>query len=193
MKQEHISSPGFESDSDDLLFDPRVRGAMSQFALDEDTHALEASAAVRAASHAVERLRARGADSRGLSAGALDILIRLSAGSDDGISIGDLAQSAGVSSRNVTGLVDTLERVGLAQRVPDRIDRRSVRAQITAAGQGWVESFRLPTQAAMSALFRGFTPAELTQLRHLCLRLIENQHRIEQHRAQATGPTGTAP
>ncbi|MEU5942584.1 hypothetical protein ABZ807_26190 [Micromonospora sp. NPDC047548] len=48
--------------------------------------------------------------SRGLSAGALDILIRLSAVSYGGISIGDLAQSAGVSSRNVTGLVDTLER-----------------------------------------------------------------------------------
>ena len=180
-------------DPDGSLFDPQVRAAMAQFTLGNDTLALEASAAVRAASHAVERLRARGADSRGLSAGALDILIRLSAVPDDGISIGDLAQSAGVSSRNVTGLVDTLERDGLAQRVPDRRDRRSVRAQITPAGQAWMDSFRLPTQAAMSAIFRGFTPAELTQLRHLCLRLIDNQHHIEQHLSRADGTNDTQP
>jgi DNA-binding MarR family transcriptional regulator len=111
----------------------------------------------------------------------------------DGISIGDLAQSAGVSSRNVTGLVDTLERDGLAQRVPDRRDRRSVLARITPAGLGWMDSFRLPTQAAMSALFRGFTPAELTQLRHLCLRLVDNQHHIEQHFSQAEGTPDAQP
>jgi DNA-binding MarR family transcriptional regulator len=154
---------------------------MALFALDSGTLALEASAAVRSAAHAVERLRSRGGDSRGLSAGALDVLIRLSAADEDGLSIGDLAKSAGVSSRNVTGLVDTLERAALAQRVPDRRDRRSVRAQITPAGRTWMDSFRQPTEAAMTALFRGFTPAELAQLRHLCLRLIDNQHQIEEH------------
>jgi DNA-binding MarR family transcriptional regulator len=193
MKHVHNAAKSLERDSDGGLFDPRVRAAMTQFTLGDDTLALEASAAVRAASRAVERLRARGADSRGLSAGALDILIRLSAATDDGISIGDLAQSAGVSSRNVTGLVDTLERDGLAQRVPDRRDRRSVMAQITPAGRAWMDSFRLPTQAAMSAIFRGFTPAELTQLRHLCLRLVDNQHHIEQYLSQAGGSNDAQP
>jgi DNA-binding MarR family transcriptional regulator len=193
MKHVLNAAKSLARDPDGSLFDPRVRAAMAQFTLGNDILALEASAAVRAASHAVERLRARGADSRGLSAGALDILIRLSALPDDGISIGDLAQSAGVSSRNVTGLVDTLERAGLAQRVPDRRDRRSVLAQITPTGQAWMDSFRQPTQAAMSAIFRGFTPAELTQLRHLCLRLVDNQHHIEQHLSQADGTNDTQP
>jgi DNA-binding MarR family transcriptional regulator len=193
MKDVPNSAKSLERDPDGGLFDPLVRAAMALFTLGNDTLALEASAAVRAASHAVERMRARGADSRGLSAGALDILIRLSAVPDDGISIGDLAQSAGVSSRNVTGLVDTLERDGLAQRVPDRRDRRSVLAQITPAGRAWMDSFRLPTQAAMSAIFRGFTPAELTQLRHLCLRLVDNQHHIEQHLRQADGRNDAQP
>jgi DNA-binding MarR family transcriptional regulator len=257
MKPEH----SLDRDPDGSLFDPRIRAAMSLFALESGTLALEASAAVRSAAHAVERLRSRGGDSRGLSAGALDVLIRLSAAadappsggsrnggsrnggspgggspggadvdgadfddtagggvapggvapggvapggvapsggaaadgaaaddavldgaaSDGGVSIGDLAKSAGVSSRNVTGLVDTLERAGLAQRIPDRRDRRSVLAQITPAGRAWMDSFRQPTEAAMAALFRGFTPAELSQLRHLCLRLIDNQHQIEEH------------
>jgi DNA-binding MarR family transcriptional regulator len=86
-----------------------------------------------------------------------------------------------VSSRNVTGLVDTLEREGLVQRVPAKQDRRSVLAEITPAGQEWLEAFRRPTQAAMAAVFHGFTPAEMTQLRHLCLRLVENHHRVEEH------------
>jgi len=193
MKDVDNAAKSLARDPDGDLFDPRVRAAMAQFTLGNDTLALEASAAVRAASHAVERLRARGADTRGLSAGALDILIRLSTVPDDGISIGDLAQSAGVSSRNVTGLVDTLERDGLALRVPDRRDRRSVRAQITPVGRAWMDSFRLPTQAAMAAIFRGFTPAELTQLRHLCLRLIDNQRHIEQHLSRADGTNDTQP
>jgi DNA-binding MarR family transcriptional regulator len=185
MKQE------LERDTGGYLFDPRVRNAMTQFTRGDGTLALEAAAAVRAASHAVERMRARGAGTGGLSAGALDILIRLSAVPDDGISIGDLAQAAGVSSRNITGLVDTLERDGLAQRVPDRRDRRSVRAQITAAGREWMDSFRLPTQVAMSAIFHGFTPAELTQLRDLCLRLVDSQRRIEQHLSEGGGAADT--
>nr|BFE87788.1 hypothetical protein GCM10020093_103890 [Planobispora longispora] len=81
-------------------------------------------------------------------------MLRLSASGSE-ISIGDLAQSAGVSSRNVTGLVDTLEREGLVRRTPALHDRRSVLAAITPAGQEWIENFRRPTQAAMAALFRG--------------------------------------
>jgi DNA-binding MarR family transcriptional regulator len=193
MKHESSQPTGLEQDPDGNLFDPRVRAAMTHFALAGETLALEAAAAVRAASHAVERMRARGAGSRGLSAGALDLLARLSAVPDDGISIGELARSAGVSSRNVTGLVDTLERDGLAKRVPDPRDRRSVLARITPAGQAWMESFRQPTQAAMAAIFRSFTPAELGQLRHLCLRLVDNQRRTEQHLSQASGAAGAQP
>jgi DNA-binding MarR family transcriptional regulator len=169
------------SDPDGALFDPKVRAAMTQFVRGEKTLALEAASAARAASHAVDRLRSHGTDSRGLSAGALDVLIRLSVVPETGMSVGDLAQAGGVSSRNVTGLVDTLERDGLAQRTPDPSDRRSVLVRITTAGEEWIESFRGPTQAAMSAIFRGFTPAELTQLRHLCLRLVDNQHKLEEY------------
>lgn len=187
MKDVHKSSADFDSDPGGSLFDPGARAAMTRFTAGDDTLALEAATAVRTAFNAVERMRAHGAQGRGLSTGALDLLMRLSASTDDGISIGELAQSAGVSSRNVTGLVDTLERDGLVRRVPDRHDRRSVLAQITPDGQAWIESFRRPTQAAMAAIFRDFTPAELTQLRHLCLRLAENQHRAFQHLTRPDG------
>ncbi|MCX4751067.1 MarR family transcriptional regulator [Kitasatospora sp. NBC_01287] len=160
---------------------------MRAFAAGGDTRALEAAAAVRSASQAVDRLRSHGAGGRGLSAGALDVLARLSTAADEGISIGELALAAGVSSRNVTGLVDTLEHDGLAQRVQDQRDRRSVRARITPAGRDWLDAFRQPTQRAMSAVFQGFTEDELSRFRDLCLRLVENQQRIERHPTAGRG------
>ncbi|MEV8038933.1 MarR family transcriptional regulator [Streptomyces sp. NPDC086182] len=168
-------------DPDGFLYDPGVRDAMQAFAAGDDTLALETAAAVRSASQAVDRLRSQGAGGRGLSAGALDVLARLSTATDQGLSIGELARAAGVSSRNVTGLVDTLERDGLAQRVQDQHDRRSVRARIAPVGLDWLDNFRQPTQRAMSAVFQGFTEDELARFRDLCLRMVENQQRIEQY------------
>ncbi|MFC9326182.1 MarR family winged helix-turn-helix transcriptional regulator [Kitasatospora sp. NPDC057015] len=181
MKDVHKSPEGFPADDGGLLYDPGVRESMGTFALDGDTLALEAAAAVRSASQAVDRLRSQGATGRGLSAGALDVLVRLGADTGEGLSIGELARAGGVSSRNITGLVDTLERDHLVQRVQDRQDRRSVRVRITPVGHDWLESFRGPTQRAMSAVFQGFTPDDLARFRHLCLRLVENQQRIERY------------
>ncbi|GJF34958.1 MarR family transcriptional regulator [Kitasatospora sp. NE20-6] len=177
----HVHNSGLARDADGTLYDPGVRASMQAFAAGEDTLALETAAAVRSAAQAVDRLRSQGAGGRGLSAGALDVLARLNTASDEGSSIGELARAAGVSSRNVTGLVDTLERDGLAQRVRDERDRRSVRVRITPAGRDWLDSFRRPTQRAMSAVFQGFTEDELARFRDLCLRTVENQHRIEQY------------
>ncbi len=154
------------------LYDPRVREAMERFTGGGDTALFEAAAAVRSAFHAVERMRTQGAEGRGLSSGALDILIRVS---DEAASIGDLAQAAGVSSRNVTGLVDTLEKDGLVRRDQDPQDRRSVQVSITPAGKAWTQAFRRPSQLAMESVFHGFTPDDLDRLRHLCLRLVQNQ------------------
>lgn len=180
MKHLDNEAEEFSRDPDDLLFDPKARAALARFALGDDVSLLEAAAAIRAAALGLERLRSRGTDSRGLSPGALDILIRLS-GSDDGVRIKDLAGSTGVTSRNVTGLVDTLERGGLVERVAAPSDRRSVLARITPAGQTWLDEFRRPSQAAMAAVFRGLTPAETALVRHLCLRVVENQHQLARY------------
>ncbi|MEU4732003.1 MarR family transcriptional regulator [Streptomyces sp. NPDC023588] len=177
----HVHNLDLARDPDGFLYDPGVRDSMQAFSAGGDTRALEAAAAVRSASQAVDRLRSHGAGGRGLSAGALDVLARLSTAVDEGLSIGELARAAGVSSRNVTGLVDTLERDGLARRVQDPGDRRSVRATITPAGRDWLDAFRQPTQWAMSAVFQGFTEDDLARFRDLCLRVVENQQRIEQH------------
>jgi DNA-binding MarR family transcriptional regulator len=161
------------------LYDPAVREAIGRFAGDE-TGTFEAAAAVRAAAHAVERLQNMGERSRALSAGAVDLLLRLE-GDDAGVS--ELARSAGFSSRNVTGLVDTLERAGLVRREQDPADRRAVLVRITEAGHAWVADFREPARRAMGALFNGFTEDETNRLRDLCLRLVANQEALSRHLA----------
>ncbi|MEU6868635.1 MarR family transcriptional regulator [Streptomyces sp. NPDC046876] len=186
MKQV-TNSQELARDAGGLLYDPQVRSAMAEFAADGDTLRLEAAAAARAAHKAVERLRSHGSEGRGLSAGALDVLVRLRTLGDAGANPGELARAAGMSPRNATGLVDTLEKEGLVRRDPDPADRRSVLARITPAGLAWLEAFRAPTHRAMAAVFHGFTDTELDQLRHLCLRLVENQQRIAAHLATTEG------
>src|SRR6266853_654254 len=53
--------------------------------------------------------------------------------------LGDLADELDSTPRNITGLVDHLERDGLVERVPDPQDRRSVRARLTPAGRERIE------------------------------------------------------
>ncbi len=163
---------------DDGLYDPSVREALDRFT-EGKTERFEAAAAVRAAAHAVEKLQNAGERNRALSAGAVDLLLRLD--SADGVSVGELARGAGFSSRNVTGLVDTLEQKGLVARTPNPEDRRAVLVGITAAGREWVTAFREPARRAMVALFHGFSAAEIGRLRDLSLRLVLNQEAISRH------------
>jgi hypothetical protein len=61
-----------------------------------------------------------------------------------------------------------------------------VLARITPAGRAWLDEFRRPSQAAMAATFPGFTPAETALLRHLCLRVVENQHQLARYLEEQT-------
>jgi DNA-binding MarR family transcriptional regulator len=59
-----------------------------------------------------------------------------------GVTAGELAREAGLTTGAVTGVVDRLERAGYAQRVPDQTDRRRVSLQVTdlfrsRAGEIW--------------------------------------------------------
>jgi DNA-binding MarR family transcriptional regulator len=47
----------------------------------------------------------------------------------------DLSDELGVTARNVTGLVDALQRDGLVERLPYPNDRRAVLVRLTPAGE----------------------------------------------------------
>src|SRR5712691_3396840 len=76
--------------------------------------------------------------------------------------------------RNITGLVDHLERDGLVERVPDPDDRRSVRAKLTEAGRVRIEAIWKEGLEHQFEVVEGFSKDDLAQLRHLCLKLVES-------------------
>jgi DNA-binding MarR family transcriptional regulator len=144
------------------LFDP----------LKVDMSVVEAMAALRIAGRALHHMQERWAEKHGLSEGRLGVLFRLYRCGPT--PLGDLAADLDSTPRNITGLVDHLERDGLVERVPDSEDRRSVRASLTEAGRTRIEAIWQEGLAHQHEVAGGLSKEDLAQLRHLCLQLVEN-------------------
>ena len=164
-------------DEHGCLFDAQVRESVGGHVEPDKLTAIEAVAALGYASRLMHHRMERWAEKQGLSEGRMSILFMLRHVRPDGIPLGELATKLNVSPRNVTGLIDNLERAGLVTRVPDPSDRRSVLARITDRGQELLESIWDTMVQRQLRIAGGFSPAELVQLRHLCLRLVENLQR----------------
>jgi len=157
-------------DEDGRLYSTRMRKLMGP--LNIDMSAVEALGALKLAGHSLSLLQERWAERHGLSEGRLGVMFRLYRGG--ACALGDLAGSLDTTPRNVTGLVDHLERDGLVERVPDPDDRRSVRASLTAAGRERIESIWKEGLDRQFEVVHDMTKEELEQLRHLCLLLVES-------------------
>jgi len=82
-----------------------------------------------------------------------------------GVSAGELATQAGLTAGAVTGVIDRLERVAYARRVPDRADRRRVRVEVTPAFYRAAERIWGPMAADWhSMLSKRFTMQELERI-----------------------------
>ncbi len=102
-------------------------------------------------------------DDYGLSAAQLAVLHSL-VQADEPLPLGQLADRLGCVKSNVTQLIDRLEAGGLVQRVRDEVDRRSIRAAITEAGQ---QRYRLADEAegkVNQELLENLSHDEQTQL-----------------------------
>ena len=144
------------------LFDP----------LKVDMSVVEAMAALRIAGRMMHHLQERWAEKHGLSEGRLGVMFRLYRCGPT--PLGDLATDLDSTPRNITGLVDHLERDGLVERVPDTEDRRSVHARLTEAGRSRIESIWQEGLQHQHEIAAGLNKEELAQLRHLCLQLADN-------------------
>jgi DNA-binding MarR family transcriptional regulator len=82
-----------------------------------------------------------------------------------GLTAGQLAAEAGLTTGAVTGVVDRLERVGLARRVPDPGDRRRVQIEVTPAFRNRAGDIWGPVRADWDAtLAARFSVAELERI-----------------------------
>jgi DNA-binding MarR family transcriptional regulator len=136
--------------------------------------AVEALTALRVTARLTRQLMDRWADKHGLSEGRLHVLFRLAGTPDHQLPLGELAEQLEVTPRNITGLIDHLERDGLVERIDDPDDRRLTYARLTAAGGRRIEGMRAQGLAWQLKIASGLSTEELEQLRHACLRLIEN-------------------
>jgi DNA-binding MarR family transcriptional regulator len=84
---------------------------------------------------------------------------------EDGMTPGELTRALLVTAGNVTGIVDRLARLGLAERRPVPQDRRAVRVRLTQRGrqlmQRAIPRHRRDVESAMA----GVPPALLARLR----------------------------
>jgi DNA-binding MarR family transcriptional regulator len=170
-------SPRLATDERGCLFDERFREFVKgspYIAESKSPAGIEALAALRMAARAMGLEMERWAERHGLSQGRLWILMRLRRAPGHQLPLGELAEVLDVSPRNVTGLVDHLERDGLVERVPDPGDRRSVMARLTPAGISRHNEIWREALEAQNRLVETFTPEELAQLRHLCLRVLQH-------------------
>ena len=146
-----------------------------------DVRTAEALASLRAASHHFRISTDRWLERHQLSDGRMGVLWRLGGGGP--MTLGDLAAALDVSPRNITGLIDHLERDGLVERSPDPEDRRAVRARLTPAGKARLTNIRTEMGAARSKVLAGFSEDEIDLLRHLCLKLVQNLNMEKEARA----------
>ena len=174
MKPHEPGKPGpiheLARDESGRLYSVHMRELLDP--LKTDISVIEAMAALRIAGKMMHHLQERWAETHGLSEGRLGVLFRLYRCGPT--PLGDLASDLDSTPRNITGLVDHLERDGLVERVPDPEDRRSVRARLTDAGRGRIESIWKEAFEHQHEIAAGMTKEELAQLRHLCLQLVQN-------------------
>src|SRR5207247_5592746 len=172
LKHADVSKLAFELDRDDdgRLYMKRFRELFAP--LNMDMSGIEALSALRFAGRSVHLMQERWAEHHGLSEGRIGVLFRLQRCGD--MPLGELADDLDSTPRNITGLVDHLERDGLVERVPDAADRRSIHARLTAAGRERIESIWRQGLEWQVELVEGMSRDYLCQARHRGVVPVEN-------------------
>lgn len=125
----------------------------------------------RTAGHLQARLEAFFAE-RGLTPSAFDVLATLRRSAPaQGLTLGELGALMAVTPPAVTKRVDALTARGLVERLPDAVDRRAIRARLTAAGRQQVDALLPQHLAHEEGLLSGLSRAEWQTLRTLLSRL----------------------
>jgi DNA-binding MarR family transcriptional regulator len=109
----------------------------------------------------------------GISAAQGSILIYIAHGRGDRAA--DIARDYDYDTGSMTRMVARLVAKRLLRRVPDENDRRVQRLELTAAGRKLTEQMSAMAAKVLNQHLRGFTRAELEQLKALLRRMLENR------------------
>ena len=97
------------------------------------------------------------------------------------MSAGDLAEASRLSTGAITAVIDRLERVGLARRVPDPSDRRRVLVELTPkADAATIELMVEPMRRLYKPMAEDYTEEEL----RLILDFTRRGRELQEHHAE---------
>ena len=108
----------------------------------------------------------------GISAAQAGILLYLAHGRGDRVA--DIARDYSYDTGATTRMVARLAAKRLLRRVPDLHDRRVVRLELTAGGRKLAAELPAVAAKVLNQHLRGFTRAELEQLKALLQRMLEH-------------------
>lgn len=100
----------------------------------------------------------------GLSLAKLGLLHHLAEASEP-LPLSELAEHQNCVRSNITQLVDRLEKEGLVRRRPDPLDRRSVRAALTPAGEEAYQRGKQALAEEQQAIVNSLSSGDATSLR----------------------------
>jgi len=94
-----------------------------------------------------------------------------------GMTAGELARAAGLTTGAVTAVIDRLERAGVARRVPDPADRRRVRIETTPKLWELTGPLMGPFIQESQVILDDYSTEELERFADFLRRVIEVQSR----------------
>ncbi|MBF0331604.1 MAG: MarR family transcriptional regulator [Candidatus Omnitrophica bacterium] len=104
---------------------------------------------------------------RGLTRAGLNVLTILRSSQGKGCQHNQISRLLLVSRANVTGLVNSLIKQGLVERVYDEKDRRVCIARITKKGETLLDAFLPDYHAAIENIFSGLSVDDKKTFNHL--------------------------
>ncbi len=107
------------------------------------------------------------------------VLAILAEGSVNGLPLSELGKSLDVTKGNITGLIDRMERDGLAKRKDDPKDRRVIRAVITPKGRKILRDIQPVKDQWGQRLFQNFSAKDKKELASLLNRLTDKVTELE--------------
>jgi DNA-binding MarR family transcriptional regulator len=114
----------------------------------------------------------------GISQGRFTVLMMLNRAPDSPVMPSQLAERCGVTKASITGLVDSLERDGLVERLPSAEDRRAVFVQLSAKGREFLGRLLPHHFARTNELMSEFTPEDHAAMHHLLEKLARGVTRV---------------
>lgn len=109
----------------------------------------------------------------------LEVLEILDEAGINGLPLSELGKNLDVTKGNITGLIDRMERDGLAKRKDDSKDRRVIRAIITSKGKTILKKIQPYKDEWNQMLFQGFAVKDKGDLTELLVRLLNRVNELE--------------